>query len=412
MRLVRRRDFTLILNSDCLGLLAGQPPVIAISYRREDSLPIAGRLYDRLLAEFGKTDVFMDFDSIPYGMDFRTHIKKTLERADVVLAVIGPSWTGPQSNSTRRIDDPKDFVRLEIAATLERGIPLIPVLVNDTPMPKPEALPMEIEGLAFRNALALDSGIDFHHHTDRLIASIRQLLDKAPNSDRPKYQKEQERRRPTLSPIALGLVLTGIALAVIAYFGVVMMRSGSPLTQKENPPATVAPVTPPSIPSPTASLSVQPVMPPPAPSPSAPVVPSQTDEDRVRELIRGYYLAFSRHDVDAVVANFADIVDYQGEGLRNRQHIRAEAEAYSRRWDTLSFSVGDISVSRTGDSDFAASFSFSYTVTTRGSSPVTGLSVNKWMLHKDSQGQLRIVFQRETIQQVRQSPGDKRKAKP
>ena len=81
--------------------------MIAISYRREDSLPIAGRLYDRLLAEFGKTDVFMDFDSIPYGMDFRTHIKKTLERADVVLAVIGPSWAGPQSNSTRRIDDPK-----------------------------------------------------------------------------------------------------------------------------------------------------------------------------------------------------------------------------------------------------------------------------------------------------------------
>jgi ketosteroid isomerase-like protein len=132
----------------------------------------------------------------------------------------------------------------------------------------------------------------------------------------------------------------------------------------------------------------------------------------VRELIRSYYLAFSRHDVDAVVANFADIVDYQGEGLRNRPHIRTEAEAYSRRWDTLSFSVGDISVSRTGDNDFAASFSFSYTLTTRGSSPVTGLSLNKWMLHKEPQGQLRIVFQRETIQQFRQSPGDKRKAKP
>jgi hypothetical protein len=275
MRLVRRRSFTFSVNSDCLALLTGQPPVIAISYRREDSLPIAGRLYDRLLAEFGKTDVFMDFDSIPYGMDFRTHIKKTLERADVVLAVIGPSWTGPQSNSTRRIDDPKDFVRLEIAATLERGIPLIPVLVNDTPMPKPEALPMEIEALAFRNALALDSGIDFHHHTDRLIASIRQLLDKTPDSGRAKYKKEQERRRPALSPLALGLVLIGIALAVIAYFGVVMMRKGSPLTQKENPPATVAPVTPPpSIPSPSASLLVQTVMAPPAPSPSAPAVSS------------------------------------------------------------------------------------------------------------------------------------------
>jgi ketosteroid isomerase-like protein len=132
----------------------------------------------------------------------------------------------------------------------------------------------------------------------------------------------------------------------------------------------------------------------------------------MRELIRGYYLAFSRHDVDAVAANFTDIVDYQGEGLRNWKHIRAEAEAYSRRWDTLSFSVGDISVSRTGDTDFAASFSFSYTLTTRGSSPVTGLSLNKWMLHKDSQGKLRIVLQRETVQQHRQTQEEKRKMKP
>jgi hypothetical protein len=61
----------------------------------------------------------MDFDSIPYGMNFRKHIKQTLARADVVVAVIGPSWAGPQSNSKRRIDDPKDFVRLEIAVTLE-----------------------------------------------------------------------------------------------------------------------------------------------------------------------------------------------------------------------------------------------------------------------------------------------------
>jgi hypothetical protein len=229
-----------------IGLaFADQPPVIAISYRREDALPIAGRLYDRLRAEFGKTDVFMDFDSIPYGMDFRTYIKQTLERADVVLAVIGPAWAGPLGSSARRIDDPKDFVRLEIAATLERGVPLIPVLVNDTPMPKAEDLPMEIEGLAFRNALTLDSGIDFHHHADRLIASIRQLLENAPNPTRGrKNKKEQELRRPAISLVALGVVLTGIALAVLAYFGVLMMRSRSPLNQNENSPATTTPVTP------------------------------------------------------------------------------------------------------------------------------------------------------------------------
>ena len=70
------------------------PDVIAISYRREDSTPIAGRIHDRLQAEFGKKSVFMDFDSIPYGVDFREQIKQTLERARVVVAIIGPAWLG------------------------------------------------------------------------------------------------------------------------------------------------------------------------------------------------------------------------------------------------------------------------------------------------------------------------------
>ena len=60
--------------------------MIAISYRRQDSNPVAGRLYDRLQAEFGKGNVFMDFDSIPYGVDFREHIKHTLRRAKVIVA--------------------------------------------------------------------------------------------------------------------------------------------------------------------------------------------------------------------------------------------------------------------------------------------------------------------------------------
>jgi hypothetical protein len=64
--------------------------MIAISYRREDSTPIAGHLHDRLGAEFGAENVFMDFDSIPYGVDFRDHIAQTLERAEVLVAMIGP----------------------------------------------------------------------------------------------------------------------------------------------------------------------------------------------------------------------------------------------------------------------------------------------------------------------------------
>src|SRR4051812_39893603 len=152
--------------------------MIAISYRRQDSSPVAGRLYDRLQAEFGKGSVFMDFDSIPYGVDFREHIKQTLQRAKVVIAIIGPEWTGGAKDlSNRRIDDPTDFVRLEVASALENGIPIIPVLVNNTPMPEAKNLPAELESLAFRNGLALDTGIDFHHHADRLIAGIHRVLD-------------------------------------------------------------------------------------------------------------------------------------------------------------------------------------------------------------------------------------------
>ena len=96
--------------------------MIAISYRREDSLPIAGRLYDRLQAKFGKKNVFMDFDCIPPGADFRQQIKQMIEESNLVIAIIGPHWLGEQRDASRRIDNPADFVRLEIGYALEGGI--------------------------------------------------------------------------------------------------------------------------------------------------------------------------------------------------------------------------------------------------------------------------------------------------
>src|SRR6266550_171973 len=196
--------------------------MIAISYRREDSLPTAGRLYDRLQAKFGKENVFMDFDSIPPGMDFREQIKQMIERSKLVIAIIGPHWLGEQPDASRRIDNPADFVRLEIAYALQRGIPVIPVLVNNTPMPPPEKLPQEIEGLAFRNALILDTGIDFHHHADRLITGIGKAMDIAPRSrglqNVPEPTASAAHRRPLRKIVtwsaAILLVGTLLALAV------------------------------------------------------------------------------------------------------------------------------------------------------------------------------------------------------
>ena len=198
--------------------------MIAISYRRQDSSPVAGRLYDRLQAEFGKGSVFMDFDSIPYGVDFREHIKQTLQRAKVVVAIIGPEWIGGKDPVNRRIDDPTDFVRLEVASALENGIPIIPVLVNNTPMPEAKSLPAELEGLAFRNGLALDTGIDFHHHADRLIAGIHRVIDppKAPEPTPPVPPQTSvvpvAQKPSKLLPIAILLAIVAIAGIAAWYF--------------------------------------------------------------------------------------------------------------------------------------------------------------------------------------------------
>ena len=164
------------LRTPARVLTIGTPLMIAISYRREDSLPVAGRLYDRLQSEFGRDKVFMDFDSIPYGVDFREHIKQIICQSKVLIAIIGPNWMGRRKRRGRRIDDPADFVRLEIAYALEHKLPIIPILVSNTQMPRSEELPQDIQALAFRNGLSLDVGIDFHHHAERLSAAINRLL--------------------------------------------------------------------------------------------------------------------------------------------------------------------------------------------------------------------------------------------
>ena len=77
--------------------------MIAISYRREDTAPITGRIDDRLQAIFGRDRVFMDLDSIPFGVDFRAHISESLNRCDTLLVVIGPHWLGVAADGSRRI---------------------------------------------------------------------------------------------------------------------------------------------------------------------------------------------------------------------------------------------------------------------------------------------------------------------
>lgn len=152
--------------------------VIMVSYRRSDSGPITGRICDRLRTHFGSDRVYMDVDSVPIGIDYRSHINDFMSGCDVLLAVIGPHWLGTGEVGTRRIDDPSDLVRLEVANALKRNVLVIPLLIDRTDMPVPNDLPEDLKDLTFRNALRVDGGVDFHHHVDRLCSAIEAAMRK------------------------------------------------------------------------------------------------------------------------------------------------------------------------------------------------------------------------------------------
>jgi hypothetical protein len=150
---------------------------IFISYRRDDSGDITGRIYDRLVLHFDKEQVFKDVDSIPLGVDFREHLNKVVGRCDVLLAVVGNEWlTAKHPDGGRRLDDAKDFVRIEIEAAMERKTPIIPVLVRGAQVPEERELPPALAAFAYRNAIAVRPDPDFHHDMDRLIAGVESHL--------------------------------------------------------------------------------------------------------------------------------------------------------------------------------------------------------------------------------------------
>ncbi len=129
---------------------------IFISYRRDDTEGEAGRLFDDLVRAFGDNSVFMDVAGINPGMDFRKAIDDNVSGCGVLLAMIGPTWTSiANHDGTRRLDDPNDFVRLEIASALGRSIAMIPVLVHDAKMPHPDELPDNLKDLAYRNSVEI-----------------------------------------------------------------------------------------------------------------------------------------------------------------------------------------------------------------------------------------------------------------
>lgn len=147
-----------------------------ISYRRSDSAYAAHQIYALAVEKFGRDAVIFDVDSIPLGIDFRKYLDKRVRESDVMLAIIGDDWL---RSLDEHKDDPKDFVRLEIAAALENDITIIPVLVGDATVPDPDKLPQDIAGLAYRNAAEVRAGNDLGNQLSRLIESIARSFNPA-----------------------------------------------------------------------------------------------------------------------------------------------------------------------------------------------------------------------------------------
>jgi len=205
---------------------------IFISYRRDDSEGEAGRLFDDLTRAYGSDAVFMDVAGIAPGVDFRKAIDDNVSACGVFLAVIGSQWaTITGANGERRLDDPNDFVRLEIASALARNIAVIPVLVHGAKMPHRDVLPENIQDLAYRNSVEL-SHARWNSDVELLVGALRAYVTSTPSTaNQPVHATIPVQLPPPITPYAapeasksklplmVGASLAAIALvAAIAFF--------------------------------------------------------------------------------------------------------------------------------------------------------------------------------------------------
>lgn len=190
---------------------------IFISYRRGDVPGHAGRIFDRLRARFGADAVFMDVQGIDTGADFVESIERAVGACGALVAVIGPGWAEATDQAgRRRLDDPADFVRLEIAHALRRGIRVLPVLVENARLPGAGELSPELAPLLRRQALSL--------RDDRWDSDVEDLIGSLARS-------APSRRAPAF-------VGAGVTALLVVAGSFVMLRSGDPVPPS---PEAVAP---------------------------------------------------------------------------------------------------------------------------------------------------------------------------
>ncbi len=260
---------------------------IFISYRRADSRHAAGRLADELGAAFGEANIFRDIEGIDLGVNFEQALERALGSCVVMLVLIGPQWLDARDDAGhRRLDHAADWTRQEIATALQRGIPVVPVLLESAALPRAEQLPANLQELANRQQFELSD--------TRWRGDVQVLIDKlarVPGLKRVGPAPAQAPSSPTPAPPAarggsrkplfLGIGLGAGALLVL----------GAVLSERETGPArddgitaatssvrqvaatpAVATVTNAELPAPAATRQVDPA--PVALAPAEPTLPN------------------------------------------------------------------------------------------------------------------------------------------
>lgn len=196
---------------------------IFISYRRDDSAGYAGRLFDYLAAHFGGHNVFMDIDTIEPGEDFRRVVQTAVGTCDVVLVMIGKQWLSIRdSQGHRRLEDPRDWVRMEIAGALVNPkVRVIPVLVREAEMPGVHELPTDLKELSWRNAIEL-SDTRFQHDVNKLIGVIERVVSKP---QQPLRSGQIKANSPRFWGLLAGLGALGLFFCIVGYLSYMWIGS-------------------------------------------------------------------------------------------------------------------------------------------------------------------------------------------
>jgi hypothetical protein len=150
---------------------------VFVSYRREESAHVAGRIYDHLEGAFGVGNVFFDVEGIPIGSDFRSAIRNALLKSQALVLVMGKQWANRFRSSATwfswRVSRTIDYVRIEIELALDHNVRILPLLIDGAHMPSETDLPAKISQICYYQAAPIRGGLDFRLDIKRVIEAIR-----------------------------------------------------------------------------------------------------------------------------------------------------------------------------------------------------------------------------------------------